>query len=74
MLTRLNIVFEGTDCAGKTTLLRTLKARYPEFCTMHQGKVRNRAEGLQQNQDTVEMMNRHTGILLDRTLLLVIYY
>lgn len=63
-----NIVLEGCDGAGKTTLAKVLEEQHEMFYR-HVSNPVDYEDGKQQNLDFVNKMNKNTRLLYDRGLL-----
>lgn len=66
---KYNIILEGCDCTGKTTLQKALADRLKRSKTAHMKAPKSKEAAQYEYKNWVEVLNSETGWILDRGML-----
>ncbi len=64
-----NILLEGTDCVGKSSIVKELTQFYELTRTYHFQNPKDKEDGKRQYEEAVKLMNSNSGLIFDRAFL-----
>ena len=64
-----NIIIEGCDCVGKTSVINKIIQEHPEFELIKCSAPKNKKEALNEYLNIVHRLQTETGLIFDRALL-----
>jgi len=66
MGTKMNIILEGCDCVGKSSIASNIVKLDPNYTVMKRNAVKSYTEGKSQYSADIELLNSKTNLIFDR--------